>query len=222
LGRTLEYRPHVHYIVPGGGVGEDGSQWLTSRADLFVPVRALFIRFRAEFRDTVDRGGVLAEVDPAVWGKDWVVHSQAVGDGRASLKYLAPYVFGIAISDRRIVACHEDKVTFSDRRSGSNRWRRMTLDAMEFLRRFLQHILPAGSQKVRHSGFVSPNSATSIEAVRWLVTLHNGAVFTLLAAPNAAPAATPEPRCSICGGLMTVLGFVAPPGAGGLRHELTR
>jgi hypothetical protein len=84
----------------------------------------------------------------------------------------------------------------------------MTLEAMEFLRRFLQHVLPAGFQKVRHYGFLSPNSGTSIEAVRWLITLHNGAVFTLRAAPAATPAEPRALRCPMCGGLMSVLGFV--------------
>ena len=108
-GRTLEYHPHVHYVVPGGGLSEDGIQWLPSRADFFVPVRALSILFRAKFRDALERAGLLGEIDPAVWRQDWVVHSQAVGDGRASLKYLAPYVFRVAISDRRIVSCDDGK-----------------------------------------------------------------------------------------------------------------
>ena len=84
-----------------------------------------------------------------VWQQDWVVHSQAVGDGQASLKYLAPYVFRVAISDRRIVACEEGKVTFSYRRSGSNRWRKMTVDAFEFIRLIPEDVLlepfPKGS-----------------------------------------------------------------------------
>ena len=100
-------------------------------------------------------------------------------------------------------------MTFAYRRVGSNRPRKMTLEAMEFLRRFLQHVLPAGFQKVRHYGFLSPNSATSIEAVRWLITVHNRAVFTLLAKPAAQPASQPAPRCPVCGGLMSVLGFVS-------------
>ncbi len=155
-GRTLDYHPHVHYVVPGGGISEDGSQWLPSRADFFVPVRALSILFRAKFRDALERAGLLSEVDPAVWRQDWVVHSKAVGDGRASLKYLAPYVFRVAISDRRIVACEDGQVTFSYRRSGSNRWRKMTVDAFEFIRRFLQHVLPSGFQKVRHYRLPEP------------------------------------------------------------------
>jgi hypothetical protein len=210
-GRTLDYHPHVHYVVPGGGLSADGSCWLPSRADFLVPVRALSIIFRAKFRDILERQGLLNLADPAVWRRDWVVHSQAAGDGRASLRYLAPYVFRVAIGDHRIVSCDDGKVTFSYRRVGSNRPRKMTLDAAEFIRRFLQHVLPAGFQKVRHFGFLSPNSGITLEAVRWLVTLLNGAAFALQAARAKDPAATAAPRCPVCGGPMSVLGFAAAP-----------
>ncbi len=204
-GRTLEYHPHVHYVVPGGCLSDDGTAWLPSRADFFLPVRALSILFRAKFRDAMDRVGLLAGVDPAVWRQDWVVHSQAVGDGQASLKYLAPYVFRVAISDRRIVSCDDGEVTFSYRRSGSNRWRKMNVGAHEFIRRFLQHVLPKGFQKVRHYGFVSPNSRISVEAVRWLVTLYYGLIYWLLGQIPQKVATEPRIRCVACGGSMRML-----------------
>jgi hypothetical protein len=210
-GRTLEYHPHVHYVVPGGGVSEDGTQWLPSRADFFVPVGALSVLFRAKFRDALGRAGLLSEVDPAVWRQDWVVHSKAVGDGRASLQYLAPYVFRVAISDRRIIACEDGEVTFSYRRSGSNRWRKMTVDAFEFIRRFLQHVLPSGFQKVRHYGFLSANSPVSPEMVLWLVTLFHGLIQVLRCGIPVAIPTKPQIRCPNCGGPMRVLGFVPAP-----------
>jgi Putative transposase/Transposase zinc-binding domain len=206
-GRTLEYHPHVHYVVPGGGIDTDGACWLPSRADFLVPVKALSILFRAKFRDILAREGLVHLVDSAAWQRDWVVNSQAAGDGQQSLRYLAPYVFRVAIGNRRIVSCDDGKVTFAYRRVGSNRPRKMTLDAMEFLRRFLQHVLPAGFQKVRHYGFLSPNSATSIEAVRWLITLYNGAIFSLRANHAEKPVAQPTPHCPVCGGLMSIVGF---------------
>ena len=210
-GRTLEYHPHVHYVVPGGGVSADGTRWQPSRADFLVPAKALSIVFRARFRDILRREGLLDRVAPTVWSRDWVVHSQAAGDGWQSLRYLAPYVFRVAIGDHRIVSCDAGRVTFTYRRVGSNRPRTMTLDALEFLRRFLQHVLPAGFQKVRHFGFLSPNSATAIDAVRWLITLYNGGVFTLLAMLKPPPVDPAAPRCPACGGLMTVLGFAPTP-----------
>jgi hypothetical protein len=213
-GRRLEYHPHVHYVVPGGGLSEDGTQWLPSRADFFLPVKALSILFRAKFRDAMDRAGLLTQIDPAVWRRDWVVHSEAVGDGRASLKYLAPYVFRVAISDRRIVSCADGRVTFSYRRSGSNRWRKMTVDAHEFIRRFLQHVLPRGFPKVRHYGFLSPNSRESIEAVRWLVTLYYGLVYVLLSRIPHEELVGSRIRCSACGGPLRVLGVLSGVASG--------
>jgi hypothetical protein len=210
-GRTLEYHPHVHYVVPGGGLSTDGSRWLPSRADFFVPVKPLSILFRAKFRDALKREGLRDRADPAVWSRDWVVHSQAAGDGRASLLYLAPYVFRVAIGDHRIVSCNDGKVTFTYRRVGSNRPRKMTLDAHEFLRRFLQHVLPPGFQKVRHYGFQSPNSGTLLEAVRWLITVALGAIFTLTTERADPPATIPLPRCPVCGGPMCLLGFAQAP-----------
>ena len=210
-GRTLEYHPHVHYVVPGGGISADGSKWLPSRADFFVPVKALSILFRAKFRAALEREGLGGQAEPAVWRRDWVVHSQAAGDGRASLRYLAPYVFRVAIGDHRIVSCDDGRVTFTYRRVGSNRPRKMTLDAQEFLRRFLQHVLPTGFQKVRHYGFQSPNSGALIEAVRWLITIAVGTIFTLKAEPTEPPATMIMPRCPVCGGPMCLLGFVPAP-----------
>jgi Putative transposase len=184
---------------------------LPSRADFLVPVQALSIVFRAKFRDILKREGLLNLADPAVWDRDWVVHSQAAGDGRASLHYLAPYVFRVAISDHRIVSCDDGKVTFTYRRVGSNRPRMMTLDALEFIRRFLQHALPAGFQKVRHFGFLSPSSGIVTEAVRWLVTLFNGAFFALVAKGVEGAITTSTPRCPACGGPLSVLGFAPAP-----------
>lgn len=209
-GRTLEYHPHVHYVVPGGGVSDDGAQWLPSRADFFLPVRALSVIFRAKFRDAMQAAGLYGQIDPAVWQQDWVVHSQAASDGRTSLQYLAPYVFRVAISDRRIVSCDDETVTFSYRKSGSNRWRTMTLEAMEFIRRFLQHVLPRGFQKVRHYGFLSPNSRLSVEAVRWLVTLHAGQLFLLLSQSLLVMASPPRWRCPDCGGPLCLVGLILP------------
>lgn len=97
------------------------------------------------------------------------------------------------------------------RRVGSNRPRKMTLDAMEFLRRFLQHVLPPGFQKVRHYGFHSLTSGTLLEAVRWLITVALGAIFTLKSEPAARVAPIPPLRCPVCGGPMCLLGFVPAP-----------
>jgi Putative transposase/Transposase zinc-binding domain len=207
-GRSLEYHPHVHYVVPGGGLSADGAQWLPSRADFLVPVRALSILFRAKLRDILRREGLLEQVDPSVWHRDWVVHSQPAGDGRGSLRYLSPYVFRVAIGDHRIVSCDDGRVTFTYRKVGSKRQRKMTLDATEFLRRFLQHVLPAGFQKVRSYGFLSPGCAVALELVRWLIALCHGWTFAPSARRDRTPVAATSPSCPECGGPLIRLGFV--------------
>ena len=209
-GRTLDYHPHVHYVVPGGGLSDDGEAWLPSRADFFVPVRALSIIYRAKFRDAMQRTGLLDQIDPAVWRQDWVVHCQTVGDGRTSLKYLAPYVFRVAVSDRRIVSCEEGRVTFLYRKSGTSHWRKMTLDASEFIRRFLQHVLPRGLQKVRHYGFLSPNSADSLESIQWLVTLYYDLAYVLLGFSIDVGLDPPPLACPDCGQMMILIAYVPP------------
>jgi hypothetical protein len=186
-GRTLEYHPHVHYVVPGGGPNADGSAWMPSRPDFFVPDRARSRLFRARFRDALRAAGLLEPIDPTVWTQDWVVRTVAVGDGRAALKYLAAYVFRVAIGDHRILSCEDGQVTFSYRKSGSRRWRSMPLKATEFLRRFLQHVLPRGFQKIRHYGFLSPRARSRFESVRWLAMLHAKEPFVLRALPSTAP-----------------------------------
>jgi hypothetical protein len=203
--RTLGYHPHIHYVVPGGAGAADKSSWRPSGPAFFLPVKALSIVFRAKFRDALGKAGLLKEVDPSIWHRDWIVNSQAVGDGRMSLKYLATYVFRVGISDHRIVSCEDGQVVFSYRRSGTRRWRTMTLNAMRFIHRFLQHVLPSGLQKVRHYGFLGPQSKLSIEAVRWLVTLRNGEEFDLLAKTHDDIPIRPARRCEECGGAVRVI-----------------
>lgn len=213
-GRQLQYHPHVHYVVPGGGLSDDGQHWLPSSPTYYVNVKALSILFRAKFRDILARAGLLDKVDPAVWRwrHHWVVHSKAVGDGRASLKYLAPYVFRVAISDRRIRSCEDGRVVFDYRPSGSKKWQSMTLDAEEFIRRFLQHVLPTGFVKVRHYGFLSSRSSQPLEAVKWLVAAHYLPVYYLWvsAAGNTTADETAKAvvTCPQCGHPLHLIAFV--------------
>ncbi|MBI5675107.1 MAG: IS91 family transposase [Nitrospirae bacterium] len=205
-GRQLQYHPHIHFIVPGGGLSEDGNKWLPSKPDFFIRVEPLSIIYRARFRDAMKQAGLYHSIDPTVWSKDWVVHSKAVGDGRASLKYLAPYVFRVAISNARIVGYDNHQVTFRYRKTGSNRLRSMTLDAMEFIRRFLQHVLPHGFMKIRHYGLLSSNSSEPIEKVRELISVVCEAVKMIV------EPLLPKPKpviCNICGHSMRHTGFIS-------------
>lgn len=173
-GRQLQYHPHIHYVVPGGAISTANRGWQRSGQHFFLPVKALSGIFRAKFRERIEKAGLLSEVPKEVWQKPWNVNSQAVGKSEASIKYLAPYVFRVAISDHRIVKVENGRVLFRYKKHGSNRLRTMELEAMEFMHRFLQHVLPTGFMKVRYYGFMSPNSAIPLEEVRTHIELAYG------------------------------------------------
>jgi len=163
--RALIYHPHVHYIVTGGGLSEK-SEWKRSREDFLVPVRALSVIFRAKFRDLLKKTELFDQVDPRVWKKEWVVHSEPVGSGQAAFKYLAPYVFRVAISNSRIVKLEDGRVTFKYKDSATDQVRFCTVSAQEFIRRFLQHVLPERFVKVRYYGLVSPGNRELLKRAR--------------------------------------------------------
>jgi hypothetical protein len=137
------------------------------------------------------------DIPPDVWNQNWIVNSQAVGSSRESVKYLAPYVFKVAISNNRIIKVEDHKVFFKYKKSGSDRWRTMILDVMEFIRRFLQHVLPSGFMKVRYYGFLSPGSSVSLEKIRALIQLSFGFKITV---PEIKLESFPSPSCNSCGG----------------------
>jgi len=165
-GRQLEYHPHIHFIVPGGAFDKTNGTWHSSRIDFHVPVTALSEIFRAKFRDEMKKAGLFDQINPIVWKLDWNVNCQAVGSSEASLKYLAPYVFKVAISNNRIVKIENRRVWFRYKKQKSTRWRTMTLDVMEFIRRYLQHVLPTSFMKIRYYGFMGSGSTVSLDDIR--------------------------------------------------------
>lgn len=141
-----------------------------------------------------------------------MVHSKAVRDGRVALRYLAPYVYRVAISNRRVVKCEPGpdglgRVTFTYRPSGGRRYRALTVTAEEFIRRFLQHVLPRGLQKVRHYGFAPPRSRIDLEWLQMLVTVTLNQVYELIVAAKPLPVPH-RPSCPACGGPLTCVGFL--------------
>ena len=144
-GRTLEYHPHIHYIVPGGAFSTFDGLWHPSRVDFYLPVKALSKIFKAKFRKIMRDAGLLDQIPPEVWQVDWNVNSQAVGSSEASLHYLAPYIFKVAISNSRIIKVENNTVFFRYPKPGSRRLRTMGLDSLEFIRCFLQQFCPPAS-----------------------------------------------------------------------------
>jgi hypothetical protein len=223
-GSAMTHHPHVHMIVPGGGVSLDRRRWISSRPAFLLPVRVLGALFRRlfmtrliELRDAgklvffgaqaglAERRDFLRHLAP-LRKKRWVVYSKPPFAGpEAVLAYLSLYTHRVAISNGRLIAFDEAGVTFrykDYRRCGPQRQQVMTLDAHDFMRRFLLHVLPHGFHRIRHYGlFASATRKANIARVR-----------DLLAAPSPAPEPVdaeeppdPLPPCPCCGGRMRII-----------------
>ena len=173
--QRLDYHPHVHCLVSGGGVSADGSHWHpTVRTDFLVPVKALAKLVRGKMRAAIAKRLPGVVVPAEAWRKPWVVHSTPWGEGeQAVLDYLARYVFRTAITNRRITALDEQTVTFQykKRDRGAGKGRSCTLSGPEFLRRFCQHVLPQGFHKVRYYGLWHPSKRELAGRVRRMLLL---------------------------------------------------
>ncbi len=175
-GQALVHHPHLHCVIPGGGLSPDGADWIACPNGFFLPVSVLSRLFRGKMlaalteRFAADRlqfHGALSELaDPARFralcdqlrNTEWVVYSKPpFGGPEQVLKYLARYTHRVAIANSRITAADSDSVSFryKDYKRGGHRHRVMKLDAVEFLRRFLQHVLPARFVRIRHYGFLA-------------------------------------------------------------------
>jgi len=228
-GSAMTHHPHVHMIVPGGGVSPDGERWVSCRPGFFLPVRVLSRLFRRLFLDKLAAAhaagrlkffGAHAHLDDArafasflapLRTSEWVVYAKRpFGGPEAVLAYLSRYTHRVAISNSRLLACDGGAVTFKYkdyRAKGHARQKVMTLAADEFIRRFLIHVLPTGFHRIRHYGlFASGVRARNVARAR-----------ELLAAPipqeqdiRANDGDEAEPRmlahpCPCCGGRMIVI-----------------
>jgi len=228
-GSALTHHPHVHMIVPGGGISADGMRWISSRSNFFVHVKVLARLFRGKFLAMLvdaHSGGRLkffnthaGLADKRTFKKflaplrriKWVVYCKEPFAGpQQVLRYLARYTHRVAISNRRLVTADDGGVSFrwkDYRIEGPGRWKTMTLMPHEFIRRFLMHVLPSGFHRIRHYGLLANgNRASNIAKARELL-----AVPSCPKQPEApkAPAAN-EPRmlprpCPCCGGRMLII-----------------
>jgi len=207
--RNLTYHPHIHYLVPGGGWDPATQIWRAARPDFLLPVKALSVLFRAKFRDGLRKSALFRNIPPEVWQQEWVVHCLPVGNGAPALKYLTPYVFQVAISNRRIVSLENDQVSFVYTDARTRQRHTCTLEALAFIDRFLQHVLPKGFCKVRYYGFLGPRQRTTLQTVRhWFAQASvkdSAAAQPVTAAPP--PAILPCPKC---GQAMTVVATLRP------------
>ena len=230
--RNLTDHPHIHYLVPSGGWDPTTQTWRPARPDFLLPVKALSVLFRAKFRDGLRQSALFRDIPPTVWQQDWVVHCLPVGTGAPALKYLAPYVFrsphlhlrasrsaGVGVSNKRIVSLANDQVSFVYTAARTRQRQTCTLDALAFIDRFLQHVLPKGFCKVRYYGCFSPSQRPTLQAVRhWFAQMSvPDAAAELLVAAASPPAAMRCPKCQQPMAVVATLRPTArcpPPAAG--------
>jgi len=189
-GQNLLHHPHIHFLVPAGGIAPDGKYWIACRPGFFLPVRVLSHMFRGKFLHYLQKAFSAGELNffsahrhlqepvafrrylAPVWNTEWVVYAKRPFAGPAQvLDYIGRYTHRVAISNNRLVSMDEDKVRFrwKDYRDG-NRQKIMTLDANEFIRRFLIHALPDGFHRIRYFGFLGNcHRARKLECCRQLI-----------------------------------------------------
>jgi hypothetical protein len=206
--RQLRYHLHVHFLVPGGGLSHDQLRWLrVPNAQFFLPQQVLAARLRTRFKQALQQKDpkLFLSIPRQVWTQKWVVDVLPVGGGESALKYLSAYIYKTAITAQRLIACDEGTVTFRYRENTSGQWKLCRLSGEAFLQRFLQHILPAGFQRVRYFGWLAP--AASKRRARIL------ALLDWKAPPFVPPPPLPPPECPRCQKPMRLVGSLprAPP-----------
>ena len=195
----------MHCVVPAGGLRPDGLRWCPAHSPtFFLPQIVLAARFRSRLQTALQAQPDFGQIAPSVWRQKWVVDVQPVGSGEAALKYLSAYVYRTALSSQRIVADEDGHITFKYKDSADQRWHTLRVLAQEFIRRFLQHVLPQGFQRIRYYGWLSAAATT-----RWqrILALLN---WTRPARPPQAP--QPLPLCRHCGAHLFWVGrFIRGP-----------
>src|SRR5262244_1975156 len=234
-GSAVTHHPHVHMIVPGGGISLDGERWIACRPGFFLPVRVLSRLFRrlvleklaaAHGAGALQFFGKHAALSNApafaaclapLRNSEWVVYSKRPFGGPPEvLRYLARYTHRVAISNRRLVALNNKGVTFKwkdYRLEGRERYAVMTLDTHEFIRRFLMHVLPQGFHRIRYYGLLtSPTRANNIARIRKLLAVPLIPIDAIKAANSKASTSAhpeqpkaPEHACPCCGSRMRII-----------------
>lgn len=196
--RALLFHPHVHMLVTAGGWNPAQQVWVTPKHQRFlVPGYALSALFRGKVRAALRHHGLLSRVPAATWAKPWVVHLARAGDGQGVLRYLARYVFRVALPNSRLVRFNAQHVVFRYTDSRTRLERTCTLAPDAFLTRFVQHILPPRFVKVRHYGLFSPAMAAARARVTPPQAIDPPSVAT--GTDQGTPTCTDhEPRCPVC------------------------
>lgn len=169
--RTLIFHPHIHYLIPGGGLSPDGRQWIAAPKNFLLHHTALGARLRTLFHQHLLKKApaLLAQVPAKVWKRPWNVGCAAVGSGENALRYLSRYVFKTATGNRTVQLLPDDSVRWPYRASQTGKHTAIVLPPLEWMRRLLQHILPRGFARVRTFGWLHPAARVRRNRVRALL-----------------------------------------------------
>ena len=171
--RTLAYHPHAHLLVTAGGLTRDGAGWIKpAHARFLMPGYVLSELFRAKMRDALTHAGLADQIPSAVWNRRWTVHVQQIGRGDHAVRYLARYVFHVALTNARLTRFAQGQVTFTYTHARTQTTRPLTLPVDAFIARFLQHVVPRGFTKIRYVGLLSASCRTKLDRARALLQLH--------------------------------------------------
>ncbi len=203
-GRTLNYHPHLHCLVTGGGFDRRTQEWRAAHPDYLIPVKALSRMVRDTFKDLLGPRLKSFNIPASVWQVPWNVNCQPVRNSIENvLNYLGRYVHRIAITNNRILGIDNGRVTFEYQNTADQQWKQMSLDAEEFIRRFLQHVLPQGFHKVRYYGLWAPAHRPLLRRLQLLLaTPENSSPSPALpASPMPETSSDPGPlwTCPYCG-----------------------
>jgi hypothetical protein len=169
--RTLIFHPHIHYLIPGGGLSPDGRRWIPARKKFLLHHEALGDHCRTLFKARLqkEQPGLFRQVPARVWKCHWNVGCQAAGSGENALRYLSRYVFKTATSNRKITRLPEGKLLWTYRESKTRRFISIRLEPLDFMARLLQHILPRSFARVRTFGWLHPAAKVRANRVRALL-----------------------------------------------------
>lgn len=169
--RTLIFHPHIHFLIPGGGLSHDGRSWIAAKDNYLFAVKALGAHFRTLFRQRLrqEHPQLFEQVPAKVWKQAWVVHAQPAGSGENALRYLSRYIFKTATANRTVHLLANGKVRWPYRDSQTGQHQFIDLEAHQLMSRFLQHVLPQGYGRVRWFGWLHPAAKLRANRVRALL-----------------------------------------------------
>lgn len=193
--RRLDYHPHVHIVIPGGGIHKARKEWRKIKGKYLFNGRSLAKVFRAEFLQQLKEAGITVPITP----KQWVTQCKKVGKGTQALTYLARYLYRGVISNKNIIHDDGTHVTFQYKDSKTKEWKTRTLAGETFIFLLLQHVLPKGFRRARDYGYLHGNAKRTLKIIQWVLKVEP---------PPKLEKRRAEFSCKHCNGIMHVSGII--------------